>query len=43
MFLTTVNVTGDMVAATVVSRNQKVTDDVEEQLSKLAAVTDAKA
>jgi Na+/H+-dicarboxylate symporter len=43
MFLTTLNVTGDMVAVAVVSRNQKVVDDVEEQLSQAAVAADAEA
>jgi proton glutamate symport protein len=43
MFLTTLNVTGDMVAAAVVSRNQKLADNVEEQLSQAAVVANAEA
>jgi len=42
MFLTTLNVTGDRVAAAVVSRNQILVDDVK-QLAKVAVATDVEA
>jgi proton glutamate symport protein len=44
MFLTTLNVTGDMVAAAVVSRSQKSAPNlVEEQLSRAAVAADTNA
>jgi proton glutamate symport protein len=43
VFATTLNVTADMVSAAVVSRNQKLAGDVEEQLSQAAVAADANA
>lgn len=43
LFFTTLNVTADMVSAAVVSRNQKVAGNVEEQLSKAAVAAETKA